>query len=432
MRRIKEVRGSTMIKLLLASLLTFHSIVFALETLPVGKIGALDYSSDGVSFKVYDSEGIQVSDSGACSTDKTYLLPTTHTNYDAVLGALVSAQAFEKQVVTTLDGCTGTLANVTRVRIGSDPVTNPTPVIQNLMDLSVTDGNGISLNVNSGIDTVANEAMVLTKSTTSNNGWSLFDTQRGATKRIAFNQYETTQTGSLTEFNSTGHAFGNNALTNASGQKYLNWTMMSEAGFFDVVRYTGDGTNRTINHNLNAEVGMIWVKNLTTSSNDYGVMWHKSFPSGRYINLASNLAAADHTGIFTGLPTNTTFTVGASVTNNKAGDEYVAYIFAHNPTKEIFVGSYSGTGATTKHVTGFKPELIILRDTTGQSGGIRLLSSAMETSNSWKDVVLPFNGTAPEYFSTPIVAEVDGFTVSGSGNWSGSNIIYMAIGAPTK
>ena len=40
----------------------------------------------------------------------------------------------------------------------------------------------------------------------------------------------------------------------------MAYTFRKAPKFFDIVTYTGNGTNQAIAHNLDCEVGMIWVK----------------------------------------------------------------------------------------------------------------------------------------------------------------------------
>ena len=53
----------------------------------------------------------------------------------------------------------------------------------------------------------------------------------------------------ITAFNTNGFKLeGNGSLTNSSGNTYSSWNFRQAPGFFDIVQYTGNGSNRTIAH----------------------------------------------------------------------------------------------------------------------------------------------------------------------------------------
>ena len=59
-----------------------------------------------------------------------------------------------------------------------------------------------------------------------------------------------------------GFTLGSDAQLNNNGSTYVawNWKKTATAGF-DIVSYTGNGSNRTISHSLSAVPNMIIVKN---------------------------------------------------------------------------------------------------------------------------------------------------------------------------
>ena len=139
-------------------------------------------------------------------------------------------------------------------------------------------------------------------------------------------------------FNNNGLAFNDNdGGINASGGDYVNWQFRKAKGFFDVVKYTGNGTaGHAISHNLGSKPGMIIVKNMDSSS-DWVVghsYMHSSSPWSYWMDLrnANVRSGPVDTWNYTA-PTDTQFTLGNHDRENKNGDEFIAYIFADESSK---------------------------------------------------------------------------------------------------
>ena len=81
----------------------------------------------------------------------------------------------------------------------------------------------------------------------------LYDSVRGVQKRINSNttNTEATATTNLTAFGSDGFTIGTDNDINENSETYVswNWKKTATAGF-DIVSYTGNGSNRTISHSL--------------------------------------------------------------------------------------------------------------------------------------------------------------------------------------
>ena len=79
----------------------------------------------------------------------------------------------------------------------------------------------------------------------------------------------------FTGWNSDGFDLGSSDLTNGnySNPTYGSWSFRKSSGFFDVVTYTGNGSNRTIAHSLGSVPGCIMVKR--TDATDDWVTYHR-------------------------------------------------------------------------------------------------------------------------------------------------------------
>jgi hypothetical protein len=142
---------------------------------------------------------------------------------------------------------------------------------------------------------------------------------------------------------------------NGNGSTYASWTFRKAEKFFDVVTYTGTGVARTVPHNLGSVPGCIIVKNIDTPTNwaVYHVGVDVAAPENYKLELNGTAARQAGSGTWDNTaPTSSEFTVGTN--NSASGDNYVAYLFAHDAggfgdsgdESVVKCGSYTGTGAT--------------------------------------------------------------------------------------
>jgi len=276
---------------------------------------------------------------------------------------------------------------------------------------------------------------------------NLYDTERGATKRLkssSTNAESTLSTG-LTAFSSTGFTLGGDNDTNGtySDAKYTSWTFRKAPKFFDVVTYTGDGTSsgdlQTISHSLGSTPGMIITKS-TSNTSDW-LVHHRSL-SSELLNLKLNATDAQAV-IGDWNPTSTTFTVehqtyASNAGNNENNRTYVAYLFAHNDGDGEFgpdgdadiikCGSYTGTGSDFEISLGWEPQFIIVKKASGTSNWF-VWDTMRGIVTGGNDPRLDLNTSNAENTSA------DWMTVSATGftPWaaalgdSGETYIYIAI-----
>ena len=165
---------------------------------------------------------------------------------------------------------------------------------------------------------------------TSNLGWHVInDSVRGADKGIYPNV--SNSGGVLT----SGSSFNNNGFTWASennfhvnGCEMVSQSFAKQAGFVDVVEYTGNNTARDISHDLGAIPGMILLK-ASESTADW-VVYHKDGGNqGQGILNEQNAWSSGNSTIWDSTtPTSSSFRVGANANTNANGTKYIAYLFA--------------------------------------------------------------------------------------------------------
>ena len=313
--------------------------------------------------------------------------------------------------------------------------------IEDVFSTYLYTGTGATLSINNGIDLSGKGGLTWIKQRDVAGNNLLMNTISGATKRLASNSAAASVTSTagsdFSSFNSNGFSLGVNQQSdiNTSAQTYCSWSFREQAKFFDVVTYTGDGTNRTISHNLGSVPGMIIVKRTDTTG--AWQVYHRSLANTEYLVL--NTTAAKATGATrwnSTTPTSSVFSLGTDATVNASSGTYVAYLFAHDAggfgttgtDNVISCGSFTGTATVN---LGYEPQYLLYKPASGET-------------NNWivADVMRGFNASptlANPLFPNLTIAEVGpafaayvnstGFTVSGN---AGVTYIYMAIRRPMK
>ena len=265
-------------------------------------------------------------------------------------------------------------------------------------------------------------------------GLRIIDSVRGATKVLYGDQdlAEGTNNSSsgVTGFASTSYTIGGDADFNGSGTTYVSWTWKIQAGVCDIQTYTGNGSARTISHNLGAVPTMMIIKKRNTAA-----PWsvgHASLGANQVLELnETDAVATDATYWNNTRPTSSVFTVGTDGNQNTDGHTYVIYLFG-NKQGVSKCGSYTGNGNAdgTFVYTGFKPAFVMIKITDNASQDWFVLDNKRSPFNLVDDSLAP-NQTDAEYTSE---ANLD-FTAQGFKlrmtsirvNGSGNNYIYMAF-----
>ena len=124
-----------------------------------------------------------------------------------------------------------------------------------------------------------------------------------------------------------GFKVGNSGITNGSNETNVGWTWKKQEGFFDVVQYTGNETNRIISHNLGCIPGLILIK-CTSVASDWTV-YHRALGSGKALILNNTDGESVGSTYFNDTdPTASGFTLGTRTVCNGNGRNYIAYLFA--------------------------------------------------------------------------------------------------------
>ena len=202
---------------------------------------------------------------------------------------------------------------------------------------------------------------------------------------------------------------------------------------FSIVSYTGTGSAATFGHGLSSAPKVLIVKR-RDSAVDWSV-FHPGLGSNNYrIRLNSTDSYNDDTAYWNGTaPTSSVFSVGTDSSTNASSGTYVCYAFAEKKGYSKF-GSYTGNGSTdgTFVYTGFKPALIIIKNTTSGHNWL-MFDNKRDIDNPLSQLLMPNQNSAEQTMGTsnPLFDFCsNGFKLRGSGtdgNESGSTHIYMAF-----
>ena len=245
-------------------------------------------------------------------------------------------------------------------------------------------GNGSNSHAITGLDFSPDWVMIKARNATGS--WAIFDTVRGATKRLGNSgagvgaTSESTVSASLKSFDSNGFTFGNENGNN-NGENYVAWcwnagnsTITNTDGSisaqvranatcgFSIVSYTGDGaSSATLGHGLGVTPKAFVVK--SRSQNRGWNNFHHIMGNGKYIQWNQNHQAVTNSDFWNNTsPTSSVFTVGTDNDVNDSAQNYIAYVFAEVDGFSKF-GEYVGNGNSngTYVITGFRPSYVFVK-----------------------------------------------------------------------
>lgn len=207
-------------------------------------------------------------------------------------------------------------------------------------------------------------------------------------------------------------------------------------GFFDVVAYTGNGSARTIPHNLGATPSVVIVKGRDSAYNWY---WqHYALGANTLMQLNTDESQGTNGQVFNStLPTSSVFSIGGLGAVNTNGSKYIAYLFGDlNGISKA--GTYSGTGNNINVDCGFSAgaRFVIIKRVDGSPGqtgqGDWYMWDTAHGIVSGNDPYILLNSNAAEVTNTDYIDPLNaGFTVTSSApaalNASGGTYLFLAI-----
>jgi hypothetical protein len=233
-------------------------------------------------------------------------------------------------------------------------------------------------------DTNMQPDMLWFKSRTDIQGHALFDSVRGAIKRLAPNESgaEGDEATNLDSFDTNGFTVDSEAIVNGSSRNYVTWgwkaggtassntdgsitssVSANTTSGFSIVSWTGTGSAGTIGHSLGTNPSMIITKSRSAAGNWY--VYHATQGATKFFQLQATDAVATNSTVWNNTePTSSVFSTGTAFDNETT---YIAYCFAEKQGYSKF-GSYTGNGDAdgTFVYTGFKPAFLLIK----QSGAV--------------------------------------------------------------
>lgn len=230
-----------------------------------------------------------------------------------------------------------------------------------------------------------------------------------------------------------GFGVGNDATSKLNQSTVSNnqivETFKRASNFFDIVSYTGTGSNTTISHNLGVAPEWMIVKRTNSTGNwvtYYGL-------NTNYININSTAGGATASDVWNNTsPTSSVFSLGTNTSVNTSGGIYIAYLFASCPGVSK-VGSYTGNGTSQTINCGFTSGArFVLIKRTDSTGDWYVYDSArgIVTGN---DPQLKLNSTAAEATGFDAIdPDNSGFIVNNDAtnfpiNVNSATYFYLAI-----
>ena len=320
----------------------------------------------------------------------------------------------------------------------------PSEYVEDVFSTYLYSGTGATQTITNNIDLAGEGGLVWLKRRTSVGGTAghrLFDSDSGggdylflqSNATAAQSSYSSTN---LSAFNANGFTLQSDGSQNGSGDTYCSWTFRKAKKFFDIVTYTGNGSNRTISHNLGSVPGMIIVKRTDTTG--AWQVYHRSLANTEYLVL--NTTAAKATGATrwnSTTPTSTEFSLGTDATVNANTGTYVAYLFAHNAggfgtagtDNVISCGSFTGSTNMTVEL-GFEPQFVLAKRATNFDGDWYVMDTMRGMSLASPNAAyLSPNLSDAEATGLVIYPTATGFF---NNSFTSETWIYMAIRRPMK
>lgn len=292
------------------------------------------------------------------------------------------------------------------------------------------------VSVNNGVDYTKGAALTITKTRSVSGVPAWVDTVRGQdyslwSSSTSAQNYQAT--GVINGLTSSGFTW----LTGSGqgGATVASWTFRKQPKFFDVVTYTGNGSNQTIPHSLGSVPGCIIVKCISNDAN--WAVYHRSLGSPlKFLQLNTTIDASNAFVWNNTDPTSTVFSVGNDTQTNGSGRTYVAYLFAHNAggfgltgtDNVISCGSFTVDGSGNSSINlGYEPQWLLMKQTN--TTGSWLMQDTMRgqtADNGYARLLADTSGAETSTTTGFIRINATGFSTNGATGLVGDHI-YIAI-----
>ena len=204
----------------------------------------------------------------------------------------------------------------------------------------------------------------------------------------------------------------------------MAWMWKRAKGYFDIVAYTGTGSNQTLNHSLAVVPEMMWFKRRNDVSN--WMVYHKDGTVAQAVYLDDpSRQLSNQTGNLQSVPTTTQFTVGNYNGVNNGSGTYIVYLFA-TLAGISKVGSVTHSGSSTDVDCGFSAgaRFVLLKRT--DAAGDWFVWDSVRGIIAGNDPYLLLNDAAAQVTNTDLIDPLaSGFQISG--DFTDGDYIFYAI-----
>ena len=348
------------------------------------------------------------------------------------------------------------------------PISDDIDPAQTDDDIPIKQFNAVAYTGNSSSRTITTNMqpdLVWIKSRSNANSNELYDSSRGATKRLRSDttNSEDTRSSELTGFSSNGFTLGSSTYggTNYNSYTYVGWSWRANGGVtssntdgdvtstvqsntkagFSIVQYvgnrSGNGTS-TVGHGLGGVPDMFITKPTSHSGRWY--VWHKGMSGASYM-LELNSDGAEQDKSVNGamsLPTSSVFDITWTEGLGENGETHIGYFWRSIEGYSKF-GKFVGSGSETNSPfinLGFRPRMVFCKN-IGASEAWVVADTARSTFNP-VDKILKWNNANTEASGATYAIDIvsTGFKIRTSWegwNQNGKTIIYGAWGdVPAK
>tara|TARA_R100001530_G_C4294627_1_gene148904 strand:- start:45 stop:1085 length:1041 start_codon:yes stop_codon:yes gene_type:complete len=274
----------------------------------------------------------------------------------------------------------------------------------------------------------------------------LFSTEHLATSTTSDEYLNTDSNNPLATLDSTGTiTWTNSGYTVPSGNSdinengdgdYVAWNFRKGEGFFDIVKWDGNSTNRTIPHELGSVPGFIMVKSHVAGTGGTGWMcYHRSSGATKFYRMDTDREEQDNDTVWNDTePTSLVFTVGTheDVNTSTNSREYIAYVFGHTDGL-IDCGTYNGDSSDQTVDCGFSngSSWIMVKPVGADSWWVFDVERGITTGNDPQ--LYAGGGDLEDTGNNNVKPHSSGFIVTGSSeisNSDGRQYVYVAIAEP--
>ena len=316
--------------------------------------------------------------------------------------------------------------------------------IEALFNIHLRNGDGGNQTVTNGIDLSGEGGFVWVKERNSGNSHTMFMTDiaevGGKRPYLSTNTefQQKTKNNIDIQFNDNGYQIqGDDGQINQnSNNTYADFSFRKATGFMDIITFTGNGSNRTVAHDLGSTPGMVWVKK--TSGDALWYIWHKGLSSNsKYLRFEHGQGEiTDSTAWNDTAPTATHISLGTSNNTNENSATFIAYLFADDVESfgvdgnqsVIKCGTYTGNGNAdgTEIDLGWEPQFLLHKNRDA-AGNWHLMDvmRGIETGGSADNYLLP-NTSDQENGVELLNLTSTGFkNTSTRTSWNENNVVYV-------